>query len=481
MRSGCANLGAAMKRPGLTVQIFLAVLATAALVALGMGLATQFSFQRGFIGFLSAQEADRAQALVPRLRQAYTDRGGWGSFADRPGAWFRFIEADTRGEPGSPRDASPEENAPHLLGFGRRLTLQDAQRQRIVGYPHTHAGSVQREITLEGRTIGWLVLAPIQSVTDGAALRFQQEQLRVALAMGVLSLGLAGLIAWWMARALLAPVREVARATHRLAAGHHDIRVRVRSQDEVGQLAQDFNQLARALGRTEQMRRDFMADISHELRTPLAVLRGELEAIEDGIHAPTPETIHMLQAEVGTLAQLVGDLHALALADAGALSYHRADLDLTTLLHEEASRFRTHCAERRLVLDVVAPMQRVTLLADEARLRQLLHNLLDNAVRYTAPGGRLRLALAVDGPAGEAVIDLQDSAPGVAPELLPRLFERFFRVEASRGRAGGGSGLGLAICRSIVQAHGGRITAQASPLGGLWMAIRLPLNRSSLD
>ena len=113
------------------------------------------------------------------------------------------------------------------------------------------------------------------------------------------------------------------------------------------------------------------------------------------------------------------------------------------------------------------------LLADEARMRQLLHNLLENSVRYTAAGGRLLLQLRVE--ADEAVLDLHDSAPGVPPELLPRLFERFYRVEASRGRASGGSGLGLSICRRIVEAHGGRIEARASHLGGVWMGIRLPV------
>ncbi|ACB34740.1 histidine kinase [Leptothrix cholodnii SP-6] len=463
-----------MKRPGITIQLFLAVLAVATLVAVAMGAAAQLSFSRGFIGYLNEQAVQRMEAAIPRLQQAYGERGGsWAFLHGKPGAWFRLIEAEAGTDLSGPWDADPDLLAPHLLGLGRRLTLLDAQRQRVIGYPNLYADSEQREITVDGRSVGWIALAPIQSVTDAATLRFLDSQLRAILAMGALALVLATLIAWWVARALLAPVREVAAATHRLAAGHHDTRVSIRSKDEVGQLAQDFNQLALTLERNERMRRDYMADISHELRTPLSVLRGEIEAMEDGIHPLTPQNLGVLHGEVQTLTQLVNDLHELALADVGALRYRKTDLDLAPLLAREAAQFGTRCAERRLRLEVDTGTEAVTVQADADRLRQLLHNLLDNAVRYTDPGGSLQVRLRAQGT--WAVIDIEDSAPGVPTEQLPRLFERFFRVEASRGRAGGGSGLGLAICRSIVQAHGGDITAHASPLGGVRIEIRLPL------
>jgi two-component system sensor histidine kinase BaeS len=462
-----------MKRPGITIQLFLAVLTTATLVALAMGAATQWSFSRGFMGYLNGQAVQQMEAALPRLQRGYAEHGSSWEFArNHPGVWFRLTEPVV--EPnGSPQELNPDLLAPHLLGAGRRMTLLDAERQLVIGYPHLFADSEQRAIVVDGTTVGWITLAPVQSVTDAAALRFQQDQLRASLAMGVLALLLAALVAWWVARALLAPVRQVARATHQLAAGHYDTRVAVSSQDEVGQLAHDFNQLALALERNEQSRRDFMADISHELRTPLAVLRGEIEAMQDGIHPMTPQGLQVLHSEVATLSQLVGDLHELALADVGALRYRTQALDLAALVAQEAATFATRCADARLHLDVQTPPTPILVQADPARLGQLLHNLLDNAVRYTDPGGTLRVQ--VQRQDAQAVIDLQDSAPGAPPELLPRLFERFFRVEASRGRASGGSGLGLAICRSIVLAHSGQIDARPSPLGGLWIHIRLPL------
>jgi signal transduction histidine kinase len=175
---------------------------------------------------------------------------------------------------------------------------------------------------------------------------------------------------------------------------------------------------------------------------------------------------------VGTLTQLVADLHELAMADVGALSYRREDLDLAALLRNEVALLQTHCDERRQTLEARVPDGALWLQADPARMRQLLHNVLGNSVHYTDRGGTIRLTLTET--ATEAQIDVQDSLPGVPDEMLPRLFERFFRAEGSRNRRSGGSGLGLAICGSIAQAHGGSIEARHSPLGGVWIALRLP-------
>lgn len=154
-----------------------------------------------------------------------------------------------------------------------------------------------------------------------------------------LSTLLAALATFLLARGLLAPVKRLVEGTHRLAAGDFTTRVTPTSADELGKLAQDFNQLASTLEKNQQMRRDFMADISHELRTPLAVLRGELEAIQDGVRQFTPESVTSLQAEVGTLTKLVDDLHQLSLSDEGALAYQKTTVDLVPLLEVAGGAF----------------------------------------------------------------------------------------------------------------------------------------------
>jgi two-component system sensor histidine kinase BaeS len=187
----------------------------------------------------------------------------------------------------------------------------------------------------------------------------------------------------------------------------------------------------------------------------------------------TIETVKSLQTEVVLLQKLVDDLYDLSLSDLGALTYRKVDVDLADVLHMTVDAFRQRLTERDLTLDMQISERPLMVLTDENRLRQLFNNLMENMVRYTDAGGRVQISCRWRN--GEAVIDFQDSKPGVAPEHLPRLFERFFRSDSARNRARGGAGLGLATCRNIVEAHGGRIAAQPSPLGGLWIAVSFPL------
>jgi two-component system sensor histidine kinase BaeS len=245
----------------------------------------------------------------------------------------------------------------------------------------------------------------------------------------------------------------------------------VESGDEVGMLAQDFNQLAMTLERNEKLRREFMADVSHELRTPLGILNGQLEALEDGVLQPDAQTLRSLKSEVEHLNKLVGDLYDLSLADAGALTYRRTDIDLAPLLRDSAAIYAERFSQRGMTLSCTLPAA-MPVHADAARLQQLFNNLFENSLRYTDSGGRLQVHAQLLQQHWHLVFD--DSEPGVPPEVMARLFERFFRVEASRNRASGGAGLGLAICRRIVDAHQGTIGATASPLGGLRVAVVLP-------
>lgn len=216
-----------------------------------------------------------------------------------------------------------------------------------------------------------------------------------------------------------------------------------------------------------------MADVSHELRTPLAVLRGELEALQDGVRRAGPESLNSLLAEVALLTKLVADLHQLSLSDSGALSYRKARLDLVVLLERALEGFADRFQQKGIALSQQLPPA-VTVFGDAERLSQLFHNVLENSLRYTDAGGQLHIVGDVD----DRVLILRffDNAPGVEPQQLPHIFERFYRTEASRNRASGGSGLGLAICHNIVDAHGGRISAADSPLGGVQITLELPLD-----
>ncbi len=226
--------------------------------------------------------------------------------------------------------------------------------------------------------------------------------------------------------------------------------------------------------RMECSLRQWMADTSHELRTPLTVLRAQVEAVQDGIHAADAKSLGVLHREAMTLTRLVDDLHTLARSDIGQLECRRDPVDLLDLLDDIASAFRGRYAAAGLGLEWQKNPPDIPALVsgDASRLQQVLSNLFENTLRYTDPGGRLR----VHAVAGVGTITLQfdDTAPAVPPAALPRLFDRFFRVDPSRSRERGGTGVGLAICRSIVAAHDGQITAEPSPLGGLRISIVLP-------
>jgi two-component system sensor histidine kinase BaeS len=214
-----------------------------------------------------------------------------------------------------------------------------------------------------------------------------------------------------------------------------------------------------------------MADVSHELRTPLAVLSAELEAMEDGVRPLTRESLASLRSEVSALGKLVEDLNQLALADVGALAYRKRRVDVVPLLEQALESFRDRLGERRLAVETALGRDAIVF-GDADRLLQMFRNLLENSARYTDAGGRVRASARREGD--RVVVDFEDSAPGVPPEALPHLFERFYRVDASRSRANGGAGLGLAICRSIAAAHDGEMSASDSPLGGLRVRLTLP-------
>ncbi|MEW5792235.1 sensor histidine kinase efflux regulator BaeS [Thermithiobacillus tepidarius DSM 3134] len=458
-------------RLGITSKLFLAMLALSIIVAAAMGVAVRVSFKQGFLDYVNGLQAQRLEALSRVLAETYREHGGWDFLRDNRRLWRRLLRQHAEDAARGP--AGPQ-SVPEPVRLSPRLSLLDAERRVVIGHHPPVADAVLRPILVDGRPVGWLAAAPFRRLTSAADLHFQEQQLRAAWIIAGLSLLLAAIMAVLLARVFLAPLKRITGATHRLAAGDYAARATVGARDELGQLAEDFNRLAHTLESNEQMRRRFMADISHELRTPLAVLRGELEALEDGVRALTPASLQSLQAEVAILSKLVDDLYQLSLADMGALNYRKVPVDIAHLLQVALEAYRERLAARRIALETALPdAGSLRVLGDPERLAQLFNNILENTVRYTDPGGRLRVSCRRD--ADRVHIDFQDSAPGVPAELLPRLFERLFRMEGSRNRASGGAGLGLAISQRIVEAHDGEIRARPSPLGGLWIAVAFPL------
>ncbi|WP_414446950.1 ATP-binding protein [Burkholderia sp. 22PA0099] len=351
------------------------------------------------------------------------------------------------------------------------IALFDAARHRLAGYPPP-PDTPLHALRAGGKVVGWLSIAKPGGLFYAADQRFQMQQSRATWVIVVAAAVLSALVAMVLARLILAPVRRIVRATHRLAEGQYAVRVPERGSDELSQLAVDFNKLAASLAAAERARRDFFADISHELRTPLAVLRGEVEALEDGVRRPDAATFASLQSEIALLSKLIDDLHELSLADIGALSFEMIPVDVARVVEITAESFVERLGAKRIALDTKVPAEPALMSGDPHRLAQLLQNLLENSLRYTDPGGAVQVAVTARGEQWQ--IDVLDSHPAVPDAMLANVFDRLFRVDVSRSRQSGGSGLGLALCKHIVEAHGGTIAARRSPLGGLWIMMLFP-------
>lgn len=370
------------------------------------------------------------------------------------------------------------------------VTLLDADKHLVATtlYGVVPESSL-KPIFFDGKVVGWLSANGSDALSDAADIAFQAQQMRSTLQIALIAVVVAALVALLLARVVLAPVKRLMGATHRLANGDFTVRVPAGRRDELDRLAGDFNMLADSLQKAERTRRDFLADISHELRTPLAVLRGELEAIEDGVHSFNRDSLTSLQTEVTMLNAIIEDLYELSLSDVGALSYRKAPADVGQLASTCVEAFREGFKAKRIALQLRMPPARsdaahdakpapMIFEVDPGRFTQLLKNLLQNSLRYTDPGGRVEVTLS-SRPGHGWRLDVQDSAPGVPAAALPHLFERLYRVDESRSRQSGGAGLGLALCHAIVAAHGGAITAQPSLLGGVWVSAHFPAERAS--
>jgi two-component system sensor histidine kinase BaeS len=298
---------------------------------------------------------------------------------------------------------------------------------------------------------------------------------RVNLALVVATLsatGLALILGILLTRALTRPVRELTEATRAVAAGQLGLQVEVRSKDELGQLAASFNQMSTDLARARNLRRQLTADVAHELRTPLTLILGHAEALSEGVLPANAENLRLVHEEAQRLSRMVEDLRLLSRAEAGELPLTLGPVEPEPLARDVVAKYSPAAAHSRLTLELQADSRLPTIRADADRLNQVLDNLLDNAIRHTPANGTITVRLTSS--ADKVRFEVRDTGPGISPEDLPRVFERFYRADAARSRDTGGSGLGLAIARSIVEAHGGHIGVESQAGEGARFWFDLP-------
>jgi signal transduction histidine kinase len=332
-------------------------------------------------------------------------------------------------------------------------------------------------LSVSNRRVGTLLIT-VPGVEQGPEAEFLGQVKRGllwgGLAAGALALILGGLLAFQ----ITSPLRAVTEAARQVARGNLRQRVAVHSKDEAGQLADAFNEMASALERNEDARRSMVADIAHELRTPLTAMRGNLEGIMDGIFTASKESVAPIYDQTLLLSRLVDDLRELALADAGQMRLQSVRLDLGEALQSVAAAVQPQATAQgvEVALDVQDSLPHAY--ADPSRVQQVLFNLVGNALRFTPEGGTITLAAAQTGH--HLRVSICDTGPGIDPEDLPHIFDRFYRGDSSRSRSTGGHGLGLAIVKQWVEAHGGRVWAENGPGGGACLLFTLPVVGTSI-
>jgi signal transduction histidine kinase len=355
--------------------------------------------------------------------------------------------------------------------FRRALRGTDTGRlgtDEYVGYPVVRNGIVVGAVYIAYHVEREGLLGAVLGTAEflkGVLWQF----LLAGAAAGIIALFLARLLA----RGMTQPLRDMAQAAGRMATGDYDQRVPVRTRDEVGQLAVAFNRMAGEMGSLERLRRDLVANVSHELKTPISALRAHLENLLDGVEQPNPELLGVMLRQSERLSRLIDQLLDLSRLESGTAPLELEPVRLAPLVNRVVTEIETVRADRHIEVreDISPDLPPIS--ADRERVHQVLFNLLDNAFRFTPPGGRVMVTAVRENGACEVMVE--DTGPGISPEHLPLVFERFYRIDPSRSRDDGGTGIGLAIARSVVEAHGGRIWAESADGHGARFRFVLPL------
>ncbi len=468
----------------LTLAFMLIAFTTAALLAVSIRLT---SADRLTQLILDQQRTNLEQALS----DYYAENGSWNAVSQN---WQRlqsrtFSTAEAPLSANQPaQDNQPAQNnhPPSFQGRGNLMGLADAQGTVIVSVdPNFPEGSTLpadilkagTAITVGGQQVGTILTAsqpPAFNPQEAQFLQRTNQALTYAIFGALLVALVLGIL---LARTLTGPLQALTRAAQNIKQGQLDQQVKVRSNDEIGQLASAFNSMSQEVARVNQLRRQMTADIAHDLRTPLTVISGYIESMRDGVLKPTPQRLALIYSEIERLQDLVGDLRMLSLADSGELSLNPQQLSPGTLLGRAAALFRYQAEQQNVTLSVRAESDLPDIWVDEARMMQVLGNLISNALRYTPAGGHITLSARL--AEGKLEMCVQDTGEGITPEEIPYIFNRFHRVDKSRHTETGETGLGLAIVKALVESHGGTTSAESTPGVGTTIRLAFPLDHQA--
>ena len=429
----------------LAYKIFGAFLLTSLIVIVLMTGITRYFAERHFMEYINRVESEVLTELVDIFGAAFREHQGWEFLSEDPGA-FRDLTRTilSRGQESLPapspspgdsrntiRDDGPQDPPPpRSLQYRvvQRVSLFDDRMQVVQGSATSTDDHILKAIEIDGTTVGWLGLAKRQPSSGSREKAFLREQTKALAVIGFLALVLAALVSYLLSRHLLKPIEQLTRGAHALASRKFNARIEVFSGDELGQLADDFNTMAQTLEHYEQLRRQWLSDIAHELRTPVAILRGEIEAILDGVREASTKTLESIHAEVMLLGKLIGDLHELSIAETGELSMEKEPVKVLRVLKNTLRLFESRFAEKDIAieLDLGSDLD-TSVMADSDRLAQVFSNVLENSLRYTESPGTIRVWNMV--APGFLHVFIEDSKPGVSDYDLDHLLVQGYEFE----------------------------------------------------
>lgn len=453
------------------IGAFLVVIATGSVM---ISILTSRATQSAFNLYTTRNGQAWAQQLAPGLADYYVSNGSWqgvdavlqvGSVPASgtgatvvPGSGMGMGRGMGRQLSGGMMMGAMEQRL--ILADGQGMVVSDTQNE-LVGKQITPAElKIGAPILVNNKQVGTLMITPLNLSGSGNIAGDFLTSVNQAI---ISSAGIAGIIALILGAMLsfqiTAPLRQLKKAATAIAQGDLSQRVTVRSRDELGEVGHTFNLMAENLANAEMQRQHLVADIAHELRTPLAAIQGTLEGMQDGILPLDEEQVAALHTETILLNRLVGDLRLLSLAEAGQLKLEQQAVSPAEWVQGVAERMKSQASLKRIHIETDIQPDLPDVWIDSDRITQVLNNLIGNALRYTPENGTIRVALT--GSPQFIQIAVSDTGPGIESDALSFIFDRFYRADKSRTRSSGGSGLGLAIVKQLVEAHGGKVSAES--------------------
>jgi len=437
------------------------------MVGFALVLALALGAVSWYIGYQARQEVARIQRDFEEVRKERVHRMV-AQFYDSRGEWAGLQQVVERAGSLYSRHIIVTDNAGRVVGDTRiRLGPASNGRGRVqVPYP----------VMSRGRQVAFVVVTASdvpEELPEPPLTRFA-EQVNRSLLWAGLATGVGGiLLILLMSRRVLSSVRTLNSAAHSLGQGDLSQRVLASGRDEISDLGRTFNAMADGLENSERQRRNMVVDVAHELRTPLSNIQGYIEAVRDGVLPPDATTINTIHKQGLNLAHLVEDLRVLAETESPDFRLDRRSHSVNELVLASVEAFRPRAEAEGVRLDVDVQPETPNIELDRTRIEQVLGNLLDNAIHYTPGDGRVTVSTRTE--SSTLRITVVDNGEGISPEVLPYLFERFYRADPSRSRQSGGAGLGLTIAKQLVEAHGGEIGAESEPGRGSKFSFTLPL------